>query len=78
MLNWKGIRKLVPVPQIAQIVIALVNIYQLAKFGEIMSFGSKDIFKNAVLYTNTNHDVTDLVNMGWLKIQNPEYLENGT
>ena len=43
-----------------------------------MSFGSKDIFKNAVLYTNTNHDVTDLVNMGWLKTQKPEYLENGT
>ena len=29
-------------------------------------------------FTNTHHDVTDLVNMGWLKIQKLEYLENGT
>ena len=27
--------------------IALVYIYQLAKFGDLMSFGLKDIFKNA-------------------------------
>ena len=25
--------------------------------------------------TNTNHDVTDLINHGWLKIQKLEYLE---
>ena len=28
--------------------------------------------------TNAHHDVTDLVNHGWLKIQKLEYLENGT
>ena len=28
--------------------------------------------------TNTHRDITDLVNMGWLKIQKLEYLENGT
>ena len=27
---------------------------------------------------NTHHDVTDLVIMGWLKIQKLEYLENRT
>ena len=27
--------------------IALVYIYQLAKFGDLMSFDSKDMFKNA-------------------------------
>ena len=27
--------------------------------------------------TNTHRDVTDSVNMGWLKIQKLEYLENG-
>ena len=27
---------------------------------------------------NTHHGVTDLVNMGWLKIQKLEYLENRT
>ena len=27
---------------------------------------------------NTHHDVTDSVNVGWLKIQKLEYLENGT
>ena len=31
-----------------------------------------------VLCTNTHHGATDLVNMGWLKIQELEYLENGT
>ena len=31
-----------------------------------------------VSYTNPYHDVTDLVNMGWLKIQKLHYLENGT
>ena len=44
-----------------------------------MSRGSKDIFKNPpCLGTNTHHDVTDLVNHRWLKIQKLEYLENGT
>ena len=48
-------------------IIALVRIYQLAKFGDLISCGT------------TNHnDVTDLVNQGWLKIQKFEYLENGT
>ena len=48
-------------------------------FGDFMSCGSKDIFKNAsALCTNTHHEVTDLVNHGWLKIQKLECLENGT
>ena len=29
-------------------VIALAYIYQLAKFGDFMSWGSKDIFKNVL------------------------------
>ena len=28
--------------------------------------------------TNTYHDVTDLVIVGWFKMQKLEYLENGT
>ena len=28
-------------------IIALVYIYQLAKFGDLMNYGSKDTFKNA-------------------------------
>ena len=28
--------------------------------------------------TNTPHDVTDLVNMGWLEIKKLEYFENRT
>ena len=28
--------------------------------------------------SNTHYDVTDLINHGWLKIENLEYLENGT
>ena len=44
-------------------VIALAYVYQLAKFGVLMSCGSKYISKNAPLScTNTDHDVTDLVN----------------
>ena len=40
-------------------IIALVYIYQLAKFGDLLSCGSKDTFKKD---TNTHHDVTDLLN----------------
>ena len=29
-------------------------------------------------YTNSHHDITNLVNIGWLRIQKLEYLENGT
>ena len=55
-------------------------IYQLTKFGDFMSCGSKDIFKNAcyLICTNAHHDVTDLVNHEMLKIQKLEYLENET
>ena len=38
---------LAPVLQIVQIIIILAYIYQLAQFGDLMSCGSKDIFKNA-------------------------------
>ena len=36
-------------------------LYQMIKFGEVMSCRSKDIFKNASSGANTHHDVTDLV-----------------
>ena len=48
-LNWKGHGTY---PQSSKLrkrflkIIAFVYIYQLVKFGELMSFGSKDIFKN--------------------------------
>ena len=42
--------------------------YQLAKLGGLMSRGSKDILKmHLVSFTNTFHDVTDLVNHGMVK-----------
>ena len=44
-------------------IIALAYIYQLIEFGDLMSCGSKDIFKNA---------------SGSFEIQKLEYLENGT
>ena len=37
-------------------------IYELTKIVDLISCGSKDIFKNAVLCTNAHHDITDLVN----------------
>ena len=46
---------------------ALIYIYQLAKFGDLISCG-----------TNTHHDITDLVNQGWFKIQKLANLENET
>ena len=49
-------------------IIALVYIYQLAKFGHLTSCGSKAIFKLApFLINNTHHDATDLVNHGMVK-----------
>ena len=41
--------------------IALANIYQLSKFGDLMSC------VHPVSCTNTHHDVTDLVNHGMVK-----------
>ena len=56
--NWSRLLK----------IITLTYTYQLAKFGDPMSCGSKDIFKNApVSSNNTIHDVTDLVNHGMVK-----------
>ena len=46
---------------------ALIYIYQLAWFGDLISCG-----------TNTHHDITDLVNQGWFKIQKLAHLENET
>ena len=43
---------------------ALAYIYQLTKFGDLMSCGSKEHF---VSCTNTHHDVTDFVNLGIVK-----------
>ena len=43
-------------------------IYQLARFGDLMSCGSEDIFKmHPVSCTNTHHDVADLLNHGMVK-----------
>ena len=61
---------LVPVLQIVQKIpeiIALDYIYQLAKFGDLMSCGSKVIFKNALILTLI---VTDLVNHGMVENTN--------
>ena len=46
-------------------IIALVFIYQLANFGDLMSYGSKDIFKYAPCLFH--HDVTDMVNQDMAK-----------
>ena len=49
-------------------IIALAYIYQLAKFGDFMICGSKDIFEmHLVSCTNTHRDVTDLVNHEMVK-----------
>ena len=49
-------------------IITLAHIYQLTKYGDLMSCGSKDIFKNApYLVTNTHHDFTDFVNPEMVK-----------
>ena len=44
-------------------IIVPAYIYKLAKFGDFMSCGLKVILKNASshVYTNTHHDITDLV-----------------
>ena len=49
--------------------IVLVYIYQLTKFGDLMSCGSKDIYSKMypVSRTNTHHGVIDLVNHGMFK-----------
>ena len=48
--------------------ISVAYIYQLTKFGGLMSCGSEDIFKmDPVSFTNAHHDVTDLVNHGIVK-----------
>ena len=46
LLNWKGAGTY---PQSSKLfkIIVLVYIYQLAKLGDSVSYGSKDIFKNA-------------------------------
>ena len=51
----------------------LFYIYQLVKFGNLMSCGSKDKFKHIhpVLCTNTHRDVTDLDNHGMVKNSKP-------
>ena len=40
----------------------------MAKFGDSLSCGSKDILKiHLVSFTNTHRDVTDLINHGMVK-----------
>ena len=40
----------------------------MAKFVDLMSCGSKDVFKmHSVSFTNTHYDVTDLINHGMVK-----------
>ena len=67
----KRTRKLVPVIPIVQKILKtffLLSFYQLAKFGDLMICSSKDAFKKYfVSCTNTNHDVTDLVNHEMVK-----------
>ena len=53
-------------------IIDLAYIYQMTKFGDLMSCVSKDIVKNAPCLThvliNTHHDVIDLSNHGMVRI----------
>ena len=64
---------LAPVPKLFRRllkIITLAYIYQLAQFGDFVSCGSKDLFKNApclMSCTNTHRDVTDLVNHEMVK-----------
>ena len=59
---------LAPVLQIVSKILKIINfgyIYQLTKFGDFMSCGSKDVFKNVpCLMYYTHRDVTDSVNHG--------------
>ena len=49
-------------------IIALIIIYQLAKFGDLMSCSSKIYSKvHTVSCTNTHRDVTGFVNHGMVK-----------
>ena len=66
LLNWKGPETY---PKSSKLfkrtlkITALIYIYQLAKFGDLMSCGSKICSKmHPVLCCNTHRDVTDVVN----------------
>ena len=49
-------------------IIALIYIYQLDKFGDVMSCGSKDYSKmHPVSCTKIHRDVTNLVNQGMVE-----------
>ena len=65
LLNWKGPGTYSQSSKLFKRflkIVTLVYIYQLAKFGYLMSCGLKDISKNAPCScTNIHHDVTDLV-----------------
>ena len=50
----------------------------MAKFGDLVSCGSKDILKNALSCVLILMASQIWQTMGWLKIQKLEYLENGT
>ena len=50
--------------------IVLVYIYQLAKFGNLMSCGSRNIIKMHPVSCAGTHDVTDLVNHGMATYKN--------
>ena len=54
-----------------------LDIYQLAEFGDLMGYGSKDIL-HPVSCTNTHHDVINLLNHGMVKNTNFKYLKNET
>ena len=65
LLNWKG-PELSPSPQnCSKDSWKLLSLF-ISKFGNLMSCGLKDIFKN-VSCTNIHHDITDLVNHGMVK-----------
>ena len=64
-------------------IILLANIYQFAEFGDLLSCGSKDIFKNApsnVLIVMWRHrfGMVKNANHGMVKNAKLQYLENGT
>ena len=57
----------------------LAYIYQLVKFADLWVVVQKIFSKtHPFSYTNTHHDVINLVNHGMIKIQKLNYLENGT
>ena len=59
--------------------VTLAYIYQLVKFGDLISLVQKIYRKmHSVSCTNTHHGIIDMVNQAMVKIQTLEYVENRT